>query len=340
MLAGPGPLFERPTSGQIAVDGIMGRGLVGDRVGPDSASDQFGIDIGGVAEQADRDRRPVAAGAGDDVEGFIQAVRLAVKVARLQAHLDPRGLAFDGQARGTCHHGRQGLGASHATQAGGQDPSAGEIAAVMLPGDLGERLVSALHDPLGADVDPAPRGHLAIHHQALAVELMKVVPVGPGRHEVGIGDQHARRVGVGAKDADRLARLDQQRLVVVEPAQASRRSDRSSPSRALPGRCRRRRPAPRAARQPRGRGCSSASATAPRSASSVALLSGPRGARIDACLVDASHGAAPRLVLEPANCKQALRTCGSARPPSGRRERRRKVEASLSRRQARSVQRR
>ncbi len=35
------------------------------------------------------------------------------------------------------------------------------------------------------------------------------------RHEVGVGDQHARRVLVGAEHADRLARLDKQRLVVV-----------------------------------------------------------------------------------------------------------------------------
>ena len=89
----------------------------------------------------------------------------------------------------------------------------------MLPRDLDERLVGALHDPLGADVDPTARGHLAVHHEPLAVELMKVVPVRPGRHEVGIGDQHARGVGVRAKDADRLSRLDEQRLVVLEPAQ-------------------------------------------------------------------------------------------------------------------------
>ena len=37
------------------------------------------------------------------------------------------------------------------------------------------------------------------------------------RHQVGVGDQHARRVRVRAEDADRLARLHEQRLVVVEP---------------------------------------------------------------------------------------------------------------------------
>ena len=43
------------------------------------------------------------------------------------------------------------------------------------------------------------------------------------RHEVGIGDQHARRIGMGPEHADGLAGLDQQRLVVLQPLQ--RRDD-------------------------------------------------------------------------------------------------------------------
>ena len=33
------------------------------------------------------------------------------------------------------------------------------------------------------------------------------------RHEIGVGDEHARRVGVGAEHADWLPRLDEQGLV-------------------------------------------------------------------------------------------------------------------------------
>ena len=39
------------------------------------------------------------------------------------------------------------------------------------------------------------------------------------RHEIGVGDQHARRVGMGAEHAYRLPRLNEQRLVPFEPAQ-------------------------------------------------------------------------------------------------------------------------
>ena len=43
------------------------------------------------------------------------------------------------------------------------------------------------------------------------------------RHEVGVGDEDPRRVGMGAEHADRLAGLDEQRLVALEAAQ--RRND-------------------------------------------------------------------------------------------------------------------
>ena len=86
----------------------------------------------------------------------------------------------------------------------------------------------------GADVDPRAGRHLAVHHQALAVELVEVLPGRPLRHQVGVGDQHARRVGVRAEHADRLAGLDQQRLVVARARAARRGSRRSSPSCARP----------------------------------------------------------------------------------------------------------
>ena len=88
---------------------------------------------------------------------------------------------------------------------------------------LDEGLVGALHDALRADIDPRARGHLAVHHEPLAIELVEAVPGRPVRHEIRVGDEHARRVGVGAEHADRLAGLDEQRLIALEAAQ--RRDD-------------------------------------------------------------------------------------------------------------------
>ena len=137
----------------------------------------------------------------------------------LQPHLDAARLAFHRQHGGARHHRGQRLRAAHAAEAGGEDPLAREAAAVVAPAHLDEGLVGALHDALAADVDPRARRHLPEHHQALAVELVEVLERGPVRHDVGVGDQHARRVGVRAEDADRLARLHQQRLVGLQRAQ-------------------------------------------------------------------------------------------------------------------------
>ena len=80
----------------------------------------------------------------------------------------------------------------------------------------GERLVRALQDPLRADVDPGAGGHLAEHRQPERLEPAELVPRRPARHEQRVRDQHARRARVRAEDADRLAALDEQRLVVAE----------------------------------------------------------------------------------------------------------------------------
>ena len=213
------PVAERPALGQIAVDGIVRRGLVGHHVGPHAAPHQLGKDLGRVAEQADRQRLLLPARLLDHGQRLVERLGLRVEIARLQPHLDAARLALDRQHRGARHHGRQRLRAAHAAEARGENPLAGEAAAVVAPPHLHERLVGALHDALAADVDPRAGRHLAVHHQALAIELVEVRQRRPVRHDVGVGDQHARRVGVRAEHADRLARLHQQRLVAVELAQ-------------------------------------------------------------------------------------------------------------------------
>ena len=49
--------------------------------------------------------------------------------------------------------------------------------AICVDCDSGERLVGALHDALRADVDPRARGHLPVHHEAGALQLVELLPV-------------------------------------------------------------------------------------------------------------------------------------------------------------------
>ncbi len=202
---------------------VVGRGLIGHHVGTRTArlhpAHEFGEHIGRVADQCQRLRLAGRRPAFDGRQRIVDVMRLFIAIARADAEIGPRLVAFDGEAAGPRHHRRQGLGAAHAAQARRQDPPALEVAAVMLPPGLGEGLVGALHDALGTDVDPRPRRHLAVHHQALAIELAEMRPGRPVRHEVRVRDQHARRVRVGAEHAHRLARLDQQRLVRLQRLQ-------------------------------------------------------------------------------------------------------------------------
>ena len=274
------PALDRPAGRQIAVDEVVRRRLIGDHVGPHSAPDELRQDLRRVAEEADGHRAPGRARVADDRERVVEILRLAIEITGCEPHLDPALLAFDREHRRPRHRGRQRLRAAHAAQTGGEYPAVGELAAVVLAAGLRERLVGALHDALAADVDPRAGRHLAVHHEALAIELVEVLPRRPARHEVRVGDEHARRVRVRLEHADRLAGLDQQRFVVARGPAMPRGSRRSTPSCGRRDRCRR---TPRA---PCGFSATSGSRLfwIMRSAASVSQLfavrSGPRGARM------------------------------------------------------------
>ncbi len=88
--------------------------------------------------------------------------------------------------RNTAPFKRRGerLRATHAAHAAGNDKLAAQVAAEMFVGHRRKRFKCSLHDALRADVDPTAGRHLAVHHQALAFEFVKVFPVGPGADEI------------------------------------------------------------------------------------------------------------------------------------------------------------
>ena len=54
----------------------------------------------------------------------------------------------------------------------------------MLARALGVCFIGALQDALRANVNPTARGHLSIHHQAAAGEIIKMFLRGPVRHQI------------------------------------------------------------------------------------------------------------------------------------------------------------
>ena len=77
----------------------------------------------------------------------------------------------------------------------------------------------ALHDSLAADIDPRSGGHLAVHGQAEAFQSIEFRVVRPMANQVRIRDQYPGRFIVCPKFANRLSRLNEQRLIILEIAQ-------------------------------------------------------------------------------------------------------------------------
>ena len=213
-------LLDGQPGGDVAVERVVGARLVGDDVDRRAAAHELGQHLGGVAEQADRQRLAPAARGVEAAQRVVEVGRALVEVAGLDPALDALQVDLDAQRAAVVHRHRQRLRAAHAAEPGGHHEPAGERAAEALARDRRERLVGALQDPLGPDVDPGPGRHLAVHHQPGGVELAEVLPGRPLRHEVRVGDQHARRVRVRLEHRHRLARLHEQRLVAARGAGA------------------------------------------------------------------------------------------------------------------------
>jgi len=120
------------------------------------------------------------------------------------------------QKRRTGHGGGQRLRAAHASHAAGNDQLPFQARVEVLFARGGESLERALDDSLRADVDPRAGGHLPVHGEAHALELGELLEVVPVADQVGVSDEHTGRVLMGAEDANRLARLHQQRLVILQ----------------------------------------------------------------------------------------------------------------------------
>ena len=123
-------------------------------------------------------------------------------------------------------------------------------------GQREEGLISALQDALGADIDPRTGGHLAVHHQSTGGKVVEVLLGGPVRHQVGVGDEHARGVRVGFENGYGFAGLHQQGLVVLEVHAGSPGWRRTLPNCGQPCRVHRKPPVPAAFRPLQGQGCS------------------------------------------------------------------------------------
>ena len=212
-------LVEAQPGRVVAVQLVVGAGLVGDDVHLYPAAHDLGEHLRRIAQQPDAQRLALVLRCLAPLQRLIQAGGRFVEVGRLQPALDAVRVDLDDQPHALVEGDRQRLGAAHAPQPRRQRQRARQRAAEVALGAGRQRLVGALQDALGADIDPAAGGHLAVHRQPHPLVLAEVLPVRPVRHDQAVGDQHARCPFVGAEHAHRLARLHQQSLVTAQLAQ-------------------------------------------------------------------------------------------------------------------------
>jgi hypothetical protein len=140
-------------------------------------------------DDADRSVQLLIATRDRAIDRRVEVRRELVEVAAREPPLDRGGVDVEAEVGAAVHRRGERLRAAHAAETAAHDEAPGEIGAEVLPRRFGEGLVRALQDPLCADVDPGPGGHLAVHHEALLLELAEVFPRGPLADEVRVRDQ-------------------------------------------------------------------------------------------------------------------------------------------------------
>ncbi len=187
--------------------------LVRNDVRNDPPVDNLRMGLGAVAHESYGERPSLSDRGTNELECFVQVVGHAVTVAGVEPLLYAGPVDLDVEADAAVHRDRQRLRAPHAAHSAGQNDPPLEATSEVLSRALGQGLVRALEYALRADVDPAARRHLAVHDEAPTLQLAEAVPRRPVANEIGVRDEHPRRVDVRLEDRDRLSGLDEQRLV-------------------------------------------------------------------------------------------------------------------------------
>ena len=99
----------------VAVERIVGRGLIGKDIRHDAVTQQLRHDFGGVADQADRQRESLALCSQNEMESLFQVPGHAIEIASLKAALDACRVDVDAEESSAVHGGGQRLGATHAS---------------------------------------------------------------------------------------------------------------------------------------------------------------------------------------------------------------------------------
>ena len=163
--------LHRQPGGHVPVERIMRARLIGHDVNHRVARHERRQHVRCVPGKTDRERPPLLPRALEASQRVIEVSRALVQIARFDPPLDPAQVNLHTERAAAEHRDGQRLCGSHAAKARGHDQTARERPVEALARHRRERLEGPLQDPLAADVDPRPGGHLPVHRQARDVEL-------------------------------------------------------------------------------------------------------------------------------------------------------------------------
>ncbi len=141
-------------------------------------------------------------------DGLVDVRCHKVEVPMFDPSLQPRLIDVDDDNNSLVEGDREGLSPSHSSTSSGEGEGSGQCPAKMLASHSPESFIRSLKNPLGANVNPRSRRHLAVHGQSECLESAKFWPGSPIPHEVRVRDQDSGRPLMGAEYSHGLARLD------------------------------------------------------------------------------------------------------------------------------------
>ena len=168
----------------VAANRIVRAGLIRQQIGHHAAPREFGNHVRAISHQAYGSGFALANCVLQNAKSFVEIVHHHVAVAGLHTALDVLGVHVNSQKCSAIQRGSERLRATHSAEAAAGHELSSQIALKMFSRCRSKRFVGALQNSLGADVDPASGCHLAIHHQAGAVEFVEVLPVAPMSNQV------------------------------------------------------------------------------------------------------------------------------------------------------------
>jgi hypothetical protein len=116
-----GGLGQRESLGDVAVERIVGTGLIGDYVDLHAAAHDFRKDVGTVADETDGDGFLLAHRVLQDAQGFVEGVDHEIAVSSLEPFLDALCINVNPQKCGAGHGGGEWLRSTHPAHAAADD---------------------------------------------------------------------------------------------------------------------------------------------------------------------------------------------------------------------------